>query len=99
MKLKKILIGLEGLKAKGSLDVDVKHLDSDSKNIKEGDMFVAIKGFSVDGHKYINDAIKAGAKAVMVEQKLDAVMDVRGVFVGGVDISDSVIAKLKGAKK
>ena len=58
MKLKKILIGLEGLKAKGSLDVDVKHLDSDSKNIKEGDMFVAIKGFSVDGHKYINDAIK-----------------------------------------
>ena len=35
----------------------------------------------------------------MVEQKLDAVMDVRGVFVVGVDISDSVILKLKGAKK
>ena len=29
MKLKKILVGLEGLKAKGSLDVDVKHLESD----------------------------------------------------------------------
>ena len=43
--------------------------------------------------------IKEAAKAVMVEQKLDAVMDVRGVFVGGVDITDSVIAKLKGAKK
>ena len=43
--------------------------------------------------------IKEAAKAVMVEQKLDAIMDVRGVFVGGVDISDSVIAKLKGAKK
>ena len=43
--------------------------------------------------------IKEAAKAVMVEQKLDAVMDVRGVFVGGVDISDSVILKLKGAKK
>ena len=43
--------------------------------------------------------IKDAAKAVMVEQKLDAVMDVRGVFVGGVDITDSVIAKLKGAKK
>ena len=43
--------------------------------------------------------IKEAAKAVMVEQKLDAIMDVRGVFVGGVDISDSVITKLKGAKK
>ena len=43
--------------------------------------------------------IKEAAKAVMVEQKLDAVMDVRGLFVGGVDISDSVILKLKGAKK
>ncbi len=43
--------------------------------------------------------IKDAAKAVMVEQKLDAVMDVRGVFVGGVDITDSVISKLKGVKK
>lgn len=42
----------------------------------------------------INDA----AKAVMVEQKLDAIMDVRAVFVGGIDISDMVINKLKGAK-
>lgn len=43
--------------------------------------------------------IKDAAKAVMVEQKLDAIMDVRGIFVGGVDITDSVIAKLKGVKK
>ena len=43
--------------------------------------------------------IKDAAKAVMVEQKLDAIMDIRGIFVGGVDITDSVIAKLKGIKK
>ena len=42
--------------------------------------------------------IKDAAKAVMVEQKLDAIMDQRGVFVGGLDISDMVINKLKGAK-
>ena len=71
MELKRVLIGLEGLKAKGSLDIEINNLDSNSKNIKEGDMFVAIKGFSVDGHKYINDAIKAGAKAVMIEEGAD----------------------------
>ncbi|MBQ2836296.1 MAG: UDP-N-acetylmuramoyl-L-alanyl-D-glutamate--2,6-diaminopimelate ligase [Clostridia bacterium] len=71
MELKKILVGIEGLKAKGSLDIDVKNIDSNSKNIKEGDMFIAIKGFSTDGHSYINDAIKAGAKVIMVEEGCD----------------------------
>ena len=42
--------------------------------------------------------IREAAKAVMVEQKLDAIMDQRGVFVGGFDITDMVINKLKGAK-
>lgn len=42
--------------------------------------------------------IREAAKAVMVEQKLDAIMDQRGVFVGGVDITDSVISKLKNAR-
>ena len=71
MELKKILVGIDGLKAKGNLDIDVKNIESNSKNIKEGDMFIAIKGFATDGHTYINDAIKAGAKAVMVEQGCD----------------------------
>jgi len=46
----------------------------------------------------VYNKIKEASKAVMIEQKLDAVMDVRGVFVGGVDITPSVISKLKSAK-
>ena len=46
----------------------------------------------------VYDKIREAAKAVMVEQKLDAIMDQRGVFVGGVDITDSVINKLKSAR-
>ena len=42
--------------------------------------------------------IKEAAKTVMVEQKLDAIMDQRGVFVGGLDITDMVINKLKGVR-
>ena len=57
MELKKILVGLEGLKAKGNLDLDITGLESNSKNIKEGYMFIAIKGYSVDGHDYINNEI------------------------------------------
>ena len=42
--------------------------------------------------------IREAAKAVMVEHKLDAVMNQAGVFVGGVDITDMVINKLKVTK-
>ena len=48
--------------------------------------------------KEVYDKIQDAAKAVMVEQKLDAIMDARGVFVGGVDITQSVIQKLKTTK-
>ena len=48
--------------------------------------------------KEVYTKIQDAAKAVMVEQKLDAVMDVRGVFVGGVDITQNVIQKLKASK-
>ena len=71
MELKKILVGIDGLKAKGNLDIDVTGIDSNSKNIKPGYMFIAIKGFSTDGHTYINDAIKAGATVVMLQEGCD----------------------------
>ena len=48
--------------------------------------------------KEVYDKIHEAAKSVMVEQKLDAIMDVRGVFVGGVDVTQNVIQKLKMSK-
>ena len=71
MELKKMLIGLEGLKVKGTLDLDIKGIERNSKEVKEGYLFIAIKGFSADGHKYIEDAIKNGAVAVMIEEGCD----------------------------
>ena len=41
------------------------------KYTKEGFMFVAIKGFTVDGHEYIENAINAGAVAVVVQEGCD----------------------------
>ncbi len=71
MELKKVLAGLEGLKAKGTLDIDIKGIESNSKNIKPGYMFFAIKGFNTDGHDYINNAIESGANVIMVQEGCD----------------------------
>ena len=71
MELKKILVGLEGIKAKGNVDLEIKGIEKNSKEVKEGYMFVAIKGFSTDGHQYVENAIENGAIAVMVEEGCD----------------------------
>lgn len=46
----------------------------------------------------IYNKIQAATKDVMVEQKLDSVVDYRVIFVGGLDITDLVISKLKSGK-
>lgn len=71
MKLKEMLVGLEGLKVKGDLDLEITGLEKNSKNIKPGFLFVAIKGFSADGHQFIEKAIEDGAIAVMVQEGCD----------------------------
>ncbi|MNS70333.1 UDP-N-acetylmuramoyl-L-alanyl-D-glutamate--2,6-diaminopimelate ligase [compost metagenome] len=71
MELKKILAGLEGLKAKGNLDIDINGIESNSKNVSKNYLFIAIKGFVVDGHKYIQNAIDAGASAILIEEGSD----------------------------
>ena len=71
MELKKILVGIENLKAKGDLDIDIPNICNNSKEVKSGDLFIAIKGFIADGHEYINDAIEKGAKAIMLDLDSD----------------------------
>ena len=71
MKLNEMLVGLEGLKVRGDLEKEITGLERDSKEIKKGFLFVAIKGFAVDGHEYIEEAIENGAVAVMIEEGCD----------------------------
>lgn len=71
MELKKILAGLEGLKVKGKLDIDIEKIESDSNRVEENALFVAIKGFDVDGHAYIKEAIENGAIAILAQIDID----------------------------
>ena len=53
--------------------------ETDSRKIKKGQTFIAIKGKNIDGHDYINDAIKNGAKKIIAEK--DVICDVSVVKV------------------
>ena len=47
------------------------NIKSDSRKVKEGDIFIALRGISSDGHDYIPQAIKNGAKKLIVEDDKD----------------------------
>ena len=68
MNIKSLLVGLEGIKVMGDLDKEVRQIQNDSRKVETGDMFIAIKGFVSDGHKYIGDVIKKGATAIMIQE-------------------------------
>ena len=68
MQLKNILAGIENLKVRGNLDINIKNIKNNSKDVKENDLFVAIKGYDSDGHLHIAEAIENGAIAIIAEQ-------------------------------
>ena len=68
MNLKKILVGIEGIKAKGEIDREIVSIENDSRKVQKGSMFFAIKGFSVDGTTFIPNAIENGADVILVEE-------------------------------
>jgi len=51
----------------GSRDCELSSLETDSRRVQKGALFVAVKGEHVDGHAYVGEAIKNGARAVVVE--------------------------------
>ena len=68
MELKNILSGIEGLKSNGNLDIDIKNIKNNSKDVKSDDLFIAIKGFDFDGHKCIKEAIDNGARVIVAQE-------------------------------
>src|SRR3990170_3741794 len=68
MRLKILLEELSNYKIKGSLKKDVIDVTEDSRKVKKGNLFVAIKGNNVDGHKFISSAIENGAEVIVAEK-------------------------------
>lgn len=70
MLLKEVIKGLDILDTKGSLDIEIDNIQYDSRKVGENDLFICVKGFTVDGHKFIDMAIEKGAKAFLVQEDI-----------------------------
>ncbi|MCR6515410.1 UDP-N-acetylmuramoyl-L-alanyl-D-glutamate--2,6-diaminopimelate ligase [Clostridium sp. LY3-2] len=76
MKLRELLEDLNYQIIKGNIDSDINEINYDSRKVKESDIFVCIKGFQVDGHKFIDKAIENGAKTIIVQDDVNISEDV-----------------------
>ena len=65
MKIENLISGIEVLLVVGSNSVSVDHINFDSRNVNPNSLFISAKGIENDGHDYIDEAIKNGAKAIV----------------------------------
>ena len=65
--LNKLLVDLNDKKIYGDENIFVNGVKDDSRSVKKGDVFVAIKGLTVDAHEFIPNVIEKGVRVVVGE--------------------------------
>lgn len=71
MKLKKLLNNIEYELIKGSLDTNITDLCYDSRKVTKDCAFICLDGTQVDGHDFIDTAIKKGASTIFIEKDIE----------------------------
>ncbi|MBQ7896539.1 MAG: UDP-N-acetylmuramoyl-L-alanyl-D-glutamate--2,6-diaminopimelate ligase, partial [Oscillospiraceae bacterium] len=67
MKLKELLKNIEIISSNADMEMEISGICYDSRKAENGSLFVAIKGFASDGHKFIPKALELGASAIVCE--------------------------------
>ena len=71
MKLEKIITGIATKQIIGNLEKEIINTVFDSRKVEKGSLFIAVRGTQVDGHQYIDQAIKKGATVIVCEDLLE----------------------------
>jgi UDP-N-acetylmuramoyl-L-alanyl-D-glutamate--2,6-diaminopimelate ligase len=71
LKLGALLEATKVAVPEGSAGIDIRQIAYDSRQAKEGALFVAVPGFHRDGHVFAKDAVGRGAVAVIAEHPID----------------------------
>jgi UDP-N-acetylmuramoyl-L-alanyl-D-glutamate--2,6-diaminopimelate ligase len=68
MQLGKLLDGIAVSDFRGNSEIEIKGLAYDSRSVKPGYLFVALKGQAENGHDFVKNALQNGAVALVLEQ-------------------------------
>ena len=92
MKLNELLKNITPIKIIGNDDVEITGVNIDSRRIKAGHLFVAMKGTQVDGHLFIGKAIELGAISVLCEDLPEVLQE--GITYVQVESTEDAVGKV-----
>ncbi len=92
MKLSYLVEEVDIAKRLAFRDVDVTGIATDSRTLKAGDCFVAIKGHAADGHAFVEEAARKGASALVLEHAIEGA-------IPAIVVRDSSLAAALMAKR
>ena len=92
MKLNELLKNITPIKIIGNDDVEITGVNIDSRRIKTGHLFVAMKGTQVDGHQFIGKAIELGAISVLCEDLPEVLQE--GITYIQVESTEDAVGKV-----
>ena len=81
MKLNELCSSLKEHKSSDFLEKEIHGITHDSRKVKDGYVFVAIKGHKLDGHNFVTAALDKGASAIVVEKKIEVTPRVPQIVV------------------
>ncbi|MBT2581771.1 UDP-N-acetylmuramoyl-L-alanyl-D-glutamate--2,6-diaminopimelate ligase [Planococcus sp. ISL-109] len=70
MDSKQLFANIPILTIEGKLPLAIPHITMDSRTIQDGSLFVCIKGYTVDGHNFAEQAVTKGAAVILAEKPL-----------------------------
>ncbi len=76
MQWSEVIAAVRVIETTGRRDIDVRGVQYDSRRVSAGDVFVAMRGETTDGNRYIDAAIRRGARAVITDS-LEIFVDLR----------------------
>ena len=92
MKLSELLKNVSPIEIIGSADKEITGVSIDSRLVKDGHLFVALKGTQADGHKFIPKAVEMGASAILLEDMPEEKAD--GVIYIKVESTEDAVGKV-----
>ncbi|WP_189188198.1 UDP-N-acetylmuramoyl-L-alanyl-D-glutamate--2,6-diaminopimelate ligase [Streptomyces albiflavescens] len=93
MKLSELLDGFDHEIVHGNTGVEITGVAYDSRKLNQGALFIAVRGFSVDGHRFVDQAVERGATALLVDREIgDVPAGVCVVRVADTRIASPVVA-------
>jgi UDP-N-acetylmuramoyl-L-alanyl-D-glutamate--2,6-diaminopimelate ligase len=80
----------------GACRLEISGITTDSRQVKKGMLYIAIRGTKLDGHQFIAEALKNGAAAVVVDQDVEVSIPLNTAMIS-VDDTREALAHLAGA--